>query len=172
MGTRQPTKGRTHHPATRMPEVEKQSAVASEGSGESLEKPGGLSFEVVLEEAKIKEAPKLECPSTPAPSVEDIEKRLKEAENRRKSMEASTLEKLAQEEKKERGGPRGEGGRKRGGCLKSFEASKTFCFFLFAVFKLQLNHQQPYPPLNHFVHQGCDLDVYYTLEPPKLAVGR
>ena len=29
-----------------MPEVEKQSAVASEGSGESLEKPGGLSFEV------------------------------------------------------------------------------------------------------------------------------
>merc|ERR1712004_889162 len=99
--TRQPTKGRRHHPpATRMPEVEKQSAVASEGSGESLEKPGGLSFEVVLEEAKIKEAPKLECPSTPAPSVEDIEKRLKEAENRRKSMEASTLEKLAQEEKK------------------------------------------------------------------------
>merc|ERR1711971_144268 len=86
--------------AARMPEVEKQSAVASEGSGESLEKPGGLSFEVVLEEAKIKEAPKLECPSTPAPSVEDIEKRLKEAENRRKSMEASTLEKLAQEEKK------------------------------------------------------------------------
>ena len=82
-------------------------------------------FQVVLEEAKIKEAPKLECPSTPAPSVEDIEKRLKviaspitihyqqqtifvlkidiskqEAENRRKSMEASTLEKLAQEEKK------------------------------------------------------------------------
>merc|ERR1711988_480029 len=98
--TRQPTKGRRHHPATRMPEVEKQSAVASEGSGESLEKPGGLSFEVVLEEAKIKEAPKLECPSTPAPSVEGIEKRLKEAENRRKSMEASTLEKLAQEEKK------------------------------------------------------------------------
>merc|ERR1712212_1037184 len=61
----------------RMPEVEKQSAVASEGSGESLEKPGGLAFEVVLEDAKIKEA-----------------------ENRRKSMEASTLEKLAQEEKK------------------------------------------------------------------------
>ena len=30
----------------RMPEVEKQSAVASEGGGESLEKPGGLSFEV------------------------------------------------------------------------------------------------------------------------------
>merc|ERR1712141_638048 len=84
--------------ATRMPEVEKQSAVASEG--ESLEKPGGLSFGVVLEEAKIKEPPKIECPSTPTPSVEDIEKRLKEAENRRKSMEASTLEKLAQEEKK------------------------------------------------------------------------
>ena len=32
----------------RMPEVEKQSAVASEGSGESLEKPGGLSFEVTF----------------------------------------------------------------------------------------------------------------------------
>ena len=42
----------------------------------------------------------------------------------------------------------------------------------FAVFQLQLNHQQPYPPLNHFVQQGCELDVYYTLEPPKLAVGR
>jgi len=55
---------------------------------------------VVLEEAKIKEAPKLECPPTPTPSVEDIEKRLKEAADRRKSMEASTLEKLAQEEKK------------------------------------------------------------------------
>merc|ERR1712062_170001 len=106
MGTRcrsartQPTKGRRHHPATRMPEVEKQSAVAVASEGESLEKPGGLSFEVVLEEAKIKEPPKIECPSTPTPSVEDIEKRLKEAENRRKSMEASTLEKLAQEEKK------------------------------------------------------------------------
>merc|ERR1712212_570405 len=81
----QPAKGKDTRKtqAARMPEVEKQSAVASEGSGESLEKPGGLSFEVVLEEAKIKEAPKLECPSTPTPS-----------------MEASTLEKLAQEEKK------------------------------------------------------------------------
>merc|ERR1712212_1405127 len=65
----------------RMPEVEKQSAVASEGSGESLEKPGGLAFEVVLEDAKIKEAPKLECPATPTPSVEDIEKRLRIVES-------------------------------------------------------------------------------------------
>merc|ERR1711872_166541 len=96
--TRQPTKGRRHHP--RMPEVEKQSAVASEGSGESLEKPGGLAFQVVLEDAKTTEGPKLECPATPTPSVEDIEKRLKEAESRRKSMEASALEKLALDEKK------------------------------------------------------------------------
>merc|ERR1711942_387878 len=83
---------------TRMPEVDKQTSLAQDG--ESLEKPGGLSFEVVLEEAKTTEAPKLECPPTPTPSVEEIEKRLKEAEERRKSMEASTLEKLAQEEKK------------------------------------------------------------------------
>merc|ERR1719350_2118622 len=75
-----------------MPEVEKQASAALEG--ESMEKPGGLAFEVVLE------GPKLECPPTPTPSVEDIEKRLKEAESRRKSMEASTLEKLAAEEKK------------------------------------------------------------------------
>merc|ERR1712133_175299 len=87
--------------ATRMPEVEKQSAVASEGSGESLEKPGGLSFEVVLEEAKIKEAPKLECPSTPAPSVEEIEKRLKEAEKKREEVRAKKASVSETEEKEE-----------------------------------------------------------------------
>ena len=55
---------------------------------------------------------------------------------------------------------------------KSLRLRKLSAFSFFAVSKLQLNHQQPYPPLNHFVHQGCELDVYYTLEPPKLAVGR
>merc|ERR1711909_247097 len=87
---------RTH--TLTMPEMEQQTPVVQ--GGESLEKPGGLAFKVVLEEAKTTEAPKLECPPTPTLSVGDIEKRLKEAEERRKSMEASTLEKLAQEEKK------------------------------------------------------------------------
>jgi len=80
-----------------MPESIQQTVVQD---GDSLEKPGGLSFEVVLEDAKTSEGPKLECPPTPSLSVEEIEKRLQEAEERRKSMEALTLEKLAQEEKK------------------------------------------------------------------------
>ena len=33
--------------------------------------------QVVLEGPRAKEGPKLECPPTPTPSVEDIEKRLK-----------------------------------------------------------------------------------------------
>merc|ERR1712127_623871 len=83
---------------SRMPEVEKQTSSVQEV--ESLEKPGGLAFQVLLEDAKSKDAPKMESPPTATPSVEDIQKRLKNAECRRKSMEASTLEKLALEEKK------------------------------------------------------------------------
>ena len=42
-----------------------------------LEKPGGLSYEVVLEDAKKADQPAIKCPSTPTPSVKDIEKKLK-----------------------------------------------------------------------------------------------
>merc|ERR1712106_816962 len=65
-----------------------------------MEKPGGMSYEVVLEGAKKAEQPTVKCPSTPTPSVKDIEKKLKEAEDRRKSMESSTLEKLAEQQKR------------------------------------------------------------------------
>merc|ERR1712183_249467 len=81
-----------------MPEVEKQSSTVQEG--ESNVKPGGLSFEVVLEGPKTNEKPTIKCPPTPTLSAEDIEKKLKEGEERRKSMEASTLEKLAEKEKR------------------------------------------------------------------------
>merc|ERR1712228_759495 len=83
-----------------MPEVEKQSSSSSIQEGESNAKPGGLTFDVVLEEAKTDEKPTLRCPPTPTLSVEDIEKKLKEVGLRRKSMEASTLEKLAEKEKR------------------------------------------------------------------------
>ena len=46
-----------------------------------LEKPGGLSYEVVLEGAKKAEQPSVKCPSTPTPSVKDIEKKLKVIES-------------------------------------------------------------------------------------------
>lgn len=65
-----------------------------------MEKPGGMSYEVVLEGPKKMEQPTVKCPSTPTPSVKDIEKKLKEAEDRRKSLEASTLEKLAEKERR------------------------------------------------------------------------
>merc|ERR1712106_30471 len=81
-----------------MPEIEKQSSTVQEG--ESNVKPGGLSFEVVLEGPKTDEKPAIKCPPTPTLSAEDIEKKLKEVADRRKSMEASTLEKLAEKEKR------------------------------------------------------------------------
>merc|ERR1711970_1125099 len=82
----------------RMPEVEKQESTVQDG--ESNVKPGGLSFEVVLEGPKTEEKPNIKCPPTPTLSAEDIQKKLKEVEERRKSMEASTLEKLAEKEKR------------------------------------------------------------------------
>ena len=42
-----------------------------------MEKPGGMSYEVVLEGPKKTEQPIVKCPSTPTPSVKDIEKKLK-----------------------------------------------------------------------------------------------
>ena len=60
-----------------MPEVEKQSSSSSIQEGEANVKPGGLTFDVVLEEAKTDEKPALRCPPTPTLSVEDIEKKLK-----------------------------------------------------------------------------------------------
>ena len=42
-----------------------------------MEKPGGMSYEVVLEGAKIADQPAVKCPATPTPSVKDIEKKLK-----------------------------------------------------------------------------------------------
>ena len=42
-------------------------------------KPGGLSYEFVLEEARTQrsEHPHLKCPATPTPSAQDIERKLK-----------------------------------------------------------------------------------------------
>ena len=66
-----------NHRSEKMPEVEKQVASSSIQEGESNVKPGGLSFDVVLEEAKTDEKPTLKCPPTPTLSAEDIEKKLK-----------------------------------------------------------------------------------------------
>ena len=58
-----------------MPEIEKQTSTVQEG--DSNVKPGGLSFEVVLEGPKTDEKPKIKCPPTPTLSAEDIERKLK-----------------------------------------------------------------------------------------------
>merc|ERR1711955_173962 len=64
-------------------------------------KPGGLSFEVVLEDAKTSEKPSI-TPSAETPSLtaEEIEKKLQECEDRRKSLESQSLERLAEQEKR------------------------------------------------------------------------
>merc|ERR1712025_1506206 len=90
-----------HTQILKMPEVEKPNSEAQEV--ESNIKPGGLSFEVVLEAPKTDEQPSLKCPATPTLSAEDIQRKLREAADRRKSMEASTLEKLQEHEKKAEG---------------------------------------------------------------------
>merc|ERR1712106_278393 len=81
-----------------MPKIEKQTSTVQEG--DSNVKPGGLRFEVILEGPKTDEKPTLRCPPTPTLSAEDIERKLKEVADRRKSMEASALEKLAEKEKR------------------------------------------------------------------------
>merc|ERR1711892_1072623 len=82
----------------KMPEIEKQTSTVQEG--DSNVKPGGLIFEVVLDGPKTDEKPNLRCPPTPILSAEDIERKLKDVTDRRKSMEASTMEKLAEKEKR------------------------------------------------------------------------
>ena len=59
------------------------------------------SFKVVLEDAKTSEKPKV-TPSTESPSLtaKEIEKKLQQVEDRRKSLEAQTLERLAEQEKR------------------------------------------------------------------------
>ena len=57
-----------------MPEIEKQASIVQEG--ESNVKPGGLSFELVLEGPKTDEKPNINCPQTPTLSAEGIEKKL------------------------------------------------------------------------------------------------
>ena len=44
-----------------------------------LEKPGGLSYEFVLEEARTRrcETPNMKSPATPTPTAKDIERKLK-----------------------------------------------------------------------------------------------
>eukprot|EP00088_Acartia_fossae_P022978 TRINITY_DN24045_c0_g1_i1.p1 TRINITY_DN24045_c0_g1~~TRINITY_DN24045_c0_g1_i1.p1 ORF type:complete len:112 (+),score=59.58 TRINITY_DN24045_c0_g1_i1:23-358(+) len=81
-----------------MPEIGKKIEKAE--SADCEEKPGGVKFQVILEDAKTSDVPEMRSPPTPSPSVEDIELKLKAAEDRRKSMEASALEKLAEKEKR------------------------------------------------------------------------
>merc|ERR1739844_313871 len=61
---------------------------------------GGVTFDVLIEEAKSNEKPSVTTPTATATTVEEIERKLKRVELRRKSMEASTLEKLAEKLKK------------------------------------------------------------------------
>ena len=57
-----------------MPEISKYTTTVQEG--EATTKPGGVSYEVVLEEAKTTDKPNI---TTTAMLVEDIEKKLKVA---------------------------------------------------------------------------------------------
>ena len=58
-----------------MPEAEKQMTAAEEAELEV--KPGGLSFEVILEDAKTTEVPDIKSPPTPTTSLPEIESKLK-----------------------------------------------------------------------------------------------
>merc|ERR1712032_1299813 len=130
--------------AARMPEVEKQSAVASEGSGESLEKPGGLSFEVVLEEAEGGREPS-------------------------KVNGSFNFGEACSGGEEKRGGSCGEGGGGgKGSCLSFGAFGKTFCF---SPYSLQLTIIQP---ITHQSQLSFKLNlVHLTLAPTKyqLAVG-
>merc|ERR1712032_710657 len=114
--------------AARMPEVEKQSAVASEGSGESLEKPGGLSFEVVLEEVRAKKAS------------------VSEAEGSRESSKINGSFNF---------GEACSGGKeKRGGPLELRSLRKNF--LLFAVFVAINNYSADHTPIaTEFYAESC-----------------
>ena len=58
-----------------------------------LSKPGGVSYEFVLEEARAQRAehPHLKCPATPTPSAEDIERKLKVFSSSSKGIEMSIV---------------------------------------------------------------------------------
>ena len=56
---------------------------------------------VVLEDAKTAEKPAITPgPESPSLTAEELEKKLREVEDRRKSLEAATLERLAEAEKR------------------------------------------------------------------------
>ena len=56
--------------------------------------------EVVLEDAKTAEKPVIGSGESPTITALDIEKKLEESQNRRKSMEAATMERLAEMERR------------------------------------------------------------------------
>merc|ERR1711971_1362954 len=81
-------------PLLRMPEMDQEQKAPE--VAESDVKPGGLSFEVVLEDAKTSDKPAITAsPEPPSLTAEELEKKLQEVEDRRKSLEAATLERLA-----------------------------------------------------------------------------
>ena len=58
-------------------------------------------IKVVLEDAKTAEKPAITpSPESPSLTAEELEKKLQEVEDRRKSLEAATLERLAEAEKR------------------------------------------------------------------------
>ena len=58
-------------------------------------------LKVVLEDAKTAEKPAITpSPESPSLTAEELEKKLQEVEDRRKSLEAATLERLAEAEKR------------------------------------------------------------------------
>ena len=66
-----------------MPEVEKQMAEIE--AAEVEVKPGGVKYEVVLEDAKTTEAPEIKTTPTPSSSVQDIELKLKVSSRKKRS---------------------------------------------------------------------------------------
>ena len=58
-------------------------------------------IKVVLEDAKTSDKPAITTsPESPCLTAEELEKKLQEVEDRRKSLEAATLERLAEAEKR------------------------------------------------------------------------
>ena len=72
---------------------------------------------MVLEDAKTAEKPSIGSGESPTLTALDIEKKLEESRNRRKSLEAATLERLADKEK------RAEEGRAKKASLPPSEAA-------------------------------------------------
>merc|ERR1712025_903244 len=88
------SRGEYRHPMV-MPEVSRLNHC-----GEMEVEDGTLKFEVILEDAKTKKIPRPKSAPSPMPNYEEIQQKLKAAEERRKQFESEQLAQLAEKEKR------------------------------------------------------------------------